>query len=150
MMVRAKWFMRGNSETMWTIAARLRQGAFPSSMKENEFPDGVGMAVELEEKDLVVTTYKSTGPGGQKKNKTESAVRIKHLPTGIIVTASESRSQAANRRRALERLRERLEARQRRRKPRIPTLPGKGAAERRLAQKARHSEIKKARSRPDE
>lgn len=101
--------------------------------------------MEIEDKDLVITTYKSTGPGGQKKNKTESAVRIKHLPTGIIVTATESRSQAANRRRAMERLLERLAARQRRRKPRVPTTPGRAAAERRLVQKTRRSEVKNTR-----
>ena len=59
-----------------------------------------------DDKDLMVTYYKSSGPGGQKKNKTESAVRIKHLPTGIIVTACESRSQSDNRERARQRLRE--------------------------------------------
>ena len=58
----------------------------------------------------VVTFYRASGPGGQKKNKTESAVRIKHLPTGIIVTAAESRSQHENRATALQRLRERLAA----------------------------------------
>ncbi|HEX9873086.1 MAG TPA: peptide chain release factor-like protein, partial [Deferrimonas sp.] len=66
--------------------------------------------MEINDKDLVVTYYKASGPGGQKKNKTESAVRIKHLPTGILVTATESRSQHENRERALERLRERLAA----------------------------------------
>jgi protein subunit release factor A len=102
--------------------------------------------VEIDDKDLVITTYKSTGPGGQKKNKTESAVRIKHLPTGILVTASESRSQHANREKAMERLRERLAARLRRRKPRVPTRPGRAAVERRLAEKKKLSERKRERS----
>jgi len=60
--------------------------------------------------DLVITFYRASGPGGQHRIKTESAVRIKHLPTGIIVTATESRSQHENREKALERLRERLAA----------------------------------------
>ncbi|HEY7744764.1 MAG TPA: peptide chain release factor-like protein [Desulfuromonadales bacterium] len=101
--------------------------------------------IEIDEKDLVITFYKSSGPGGQKKNKTESAVRIKHLPTGIIVTATESRSQHENRETALERLRERLAARDRRRKRRIPTQPGRGAVERRIGEKKRHGEIKRGR-----
>ena len=55
-----------------------------------------------------VDTYRGPGPGGQKRNKTDSAVRLRHKPTGLIVIASESRSQAENRTRALKRLREAL------------------------------------------
>jgi len=109
---------------------------------------GIGESMsEIDEKDLVVTFYRASGPGGQKKNKTESAVRIKHLPTGIIVTAAESRSQHENRATALQRLRERLAARNRRRKRRIPTQPGRGAVERRISEKKRHGEIKRGRER---
>jgi len=104
---------------------------------------------ELDEKDLIITFYKSSGPGGQKKNKTESAVRIKHLPTGIIVTAAESRSQHDNREKALERLSERLAALTRRRKRRIPTKPGRAAEERRISEKKRRSETKRGRERVD-
>lgn len=50
--------------------------------------------------------YRASGPGGQKRNKIESAIRLRHLPTNVIVTAVESRSQHENRRRALRRLRE--------------------------------------------
>lgn len=52
-----------------------------------------------------VDTYRARGPGGQKRNKTSSAVRLRHQPTGLIVTAAESRSQHENRARALRRLR---------------------------------------------
>lgn len=52
-----------------------------------------------------VDLYKSSGPGGQKKNKTSSAVRLRHQPTALVVTATESRSQHENRARALRRLR---------------------------------------------
>jgi len=55
-----------------------------------------------------VDTLRASGPGGQKRNKTESAVRLRHGPSGIIVIASESRSQAENRARALKRLRQAL------------------------------------------
>jgi hypothetical protein len=55
-----------------------------------------------------VDTYRASGPGGQKRNKTSSAVRIRHLASGLIVIAEESRSQHENRARALRRLRHAL------------------------------------------
>jgi hypothetical protein len=65
--------------------------------------DDAGLLAECE-----VDTYRASGPGGQKRNKTDSAVRIRHRPSGIIVVAVESRSQAANRATALKRLRKAL------------------------------------------
>src|SRR6266478_4582465 len=55
-----------------------------------------------------VDTYRASGPGGQKRNKTSSAVRLRHLSSGLIVIAEESRSQHENRARALKRLRQAL------------------------------------------
>src|SRR5438132_12813254 len=55
-----------------------------------------------------VDTYRASGPGGQKRNKTSSAVRLRHEPSGMIVIAEESRSQHENRVRALRRLRQAL------------------------------------------
>jgi hypothetical protein len=55
-----------------------------------------------------VDTYRASGPGGQKRSKTSSAVRIRHPPSGLIVIAEESRSQHENRARALRRLRQAL------------------------------------------
>ena len=52
-----------------------------------------------------IETYRASGPGGQKRNKTSSAVRITHVPTRVQATAADSRSQHDNRRRALDRLR---------------------------------------------
>ncbi len=51
-----------------------------------------------------VDTYRASGPGGQKRNKTSSAVRLRHVPTGMIVIAEESRSQHENKAKALKRL----------------------------------------------
>ncbi len=66
--------------------------------------------VDLADRDLIsqceVDIYRASGPGGQKRNKTGSAVRLRHKPTGQTVTATESRSQHENRARALKRLRE--------------------------------------------
>lgn len=102
-----------------------------------------------DEKDLMIDYFRSSGPGGQKKNKTESAVRIRHLPSGIIVTATESRSQLTNRQVALDRLRERLLALRRKRRKRVATTPTKASRERRLDTKKRQSAIKKDRERID-
>ncbi|MFO0851311.1 MAG: peptide chain release factor-like protein [Gemmataceae bacterium] len=55
-----------------------------------------------------VDTYRASGPGGQKRNKTSSAVRLRHLPTGLLVIAEESRSQHENKAKALKRLRRAL------------------------------------------
>jgi hypothetical protein len=61
-----------------------------------------------------VQTFRASGPGGQKRNKTDSAVRIIHRPSGIVAIANESRSQHENRARALKRLRKTLTLRMRR------------------------------------
>lgn len=103
----------------------------------------------VDEKDLEITFYRASGPGGQKKNKTESAVRILHRPTGILVTASESRSQLTNRQKALQRLEERLAARNRRTKKRIATRPGKAARQRRVNDKKKRAETKQGRRKVD-
>src|SRR5881227_1654683 len=55
-----------------------------------------------------VDTYRASGPGGQKRNKTSSAVRLRHGPTGLVVIAEESRSQHENRARAVRRMRQAL------------------------------------------
>jgi protein subunit release factor B len=93
-----------------------------------------------------ITAYKSSGPGGQHKNKTESAIRLKHLPTGITVIARESRSQIKNRELAWERLIAKLKQRRRKKKPRIPTKVSAAAKAQRLASKTAHSRKKSERT----
>ena len=97
-----------------------------------------------------ITPYKSSGPGGQKKNKTESSVRVRHLPTGIVRIATESRSQIANRETALERVWLELRRRAQRPKPRVKTRPSRGAVEQRLTEKKRLAERKRARAGRDQ
>ncbi len=90
--------------------------------------------------------FVGSGPGGQHRNKTASAVRLLHLPTGLLVTATERRSQAQNRSAALERLRERLAALSFVPKQRRPTRATRGSQERRLAEKRQRARTKAGRS----
>jgi peptide chain release factor 1 len=70
--------------------------------------EAVIASVEVCDKDLAWSTCRSPGPGGQHVQKTDSAVQLVHLPTGIIIRAHEGKSQHANRQAALDRLRNRL------------------------------------------
>ena len=101
--------------------------------------------LDLLARDCEITPFKSSGPGGQKKNKTESSVRVRHLPTGITRIGTESRSQTRNREAALERVWNELERRARKRKPRVPTKPSRAAKTRRLDSKRRDGTTKRLR-----
>ena len=98
--------------------------------------------------EIDVETYRASGPGGQHRNKTESAVRMTHRPSGIVRVATEHRSQLRNRELALNRIWRALEARKRKRKPRIATAPTRASSEARLAAKQRAAVTKRLRGRP--
>ena len=98
--------------------------------------------------DCDVETYRASGPGGQHRNKTESAVRITHRPTGIVRVATEHRSQLRNRELALERIWRAVEARKRKPKPRLATKPTQTARVQRLTEKRLTSARKVSRRQP--
>jgi protein subunit release factor B len=99
---------------------------------------------------VVITVYRASGPGGQHRNTTDSAVRIHHPPSGVTVLATESRSQLRNRKLAMARLIERLTMLNRQPKRRRPTAIPAAARRRRLEDKRHQAERKRLRGRPDE
>lgn len=90
-----------------------------------------------------VEYYRSRGPGGQRKNKKETAVRLKHLQSGLTVTATESRYQAVNKRRAFQRLQEKLKQLNKPLKMRIPTVVPLGEGLKRREEKKKLSQKKR-------
>ncbi len=120
-------------------------------MTENRIPEGYvlpdtaeGLLGECE-----VQVFRATGPGGQGVNTTDSAVRLKHLPTGMVVVCRRERSQLRNKEACVARLRERIAAAMAPPPPpRRPTRPTRAAKERRLAEKTRRSGTKATRRPP--
>ena len=100
------------------------------------------------ERDCDIDFFIASGPGGQHRNKVETGVRLVHRPTGTTVTATERRSQNANREAAFERMAERLEAMQEVPTPRKPTRPTTESRRKRLQAKRHAAQLKRLRTAP--
>ena len=100
---------------------------------------------DLLEREVMVDVFRASGPGGQHVNKTESALRLTHPPSGVVVVSQDSRSQFRNRETAYERLIERLVRLNHVPKRRVATKPSRSSKERRIAGKKLDGVTKRAR-----
>lgn len=99
------------------------------------------------ERDSELEFFVASGPGGQHRNRVETGVRLRHRPSGIVVTATERRSQSANREVAFERLAARLQDANYRPPPRFATRPTNASRRERLDLKRQRSDVKVGRRR---
>lgn len=102
---------------------------------------------ETLEREVEVEVFRASGPGGQHVNKTESALRLTHLPSGVVVTSQDSPSQHRNRDTAFKRLRERLERLNYVPRKRVATKPTAASKRRRIEAKKLRTKVKRARAR---
>ena len=101
---------------------------------------------ETLEREVEVDTYRASGPGGQHVNKTNSAIRLTHLPSGVVVIAQDSPSQFRNKEIAYERLIERLKKLNHVPKKRLATKPTRASKERRIEAKKTRATVKSTRT----
>jgi len=105
------------------------------AMKEIGLRMSANSAINIRKSDIEIEFYRSSGPGGQHKNKTSTAVRIRHIPTGIVAQASERRSQHLNREIAMQRLEKAIARLLFKPKKRIPTKTTESQKRKRLEEK---------------
>jgi len=101
------------------------------------------------EQEVEIDFFRASGLGGQNVNKRETAVRLRHIPSGLVVVVQSERTQGANREIALTRLQKKLERLNRPNKKRFKTKVPRREREKRLREKHQHSELKNFRKPPE-
>jgi protein subunit release factor A len=115
--------------------------------REPQRPPPYSLDRDILEREVEVQVFRASGPGGQHVNRTESALRLVHPPSGVVVIAQDSPSQFRNRETAFRRLAERLERLNRVPKKRVPTRPSLASRKRRIEGKKLRAGTKQLRGR---
>jgi len=115
--------------------------------REPQRPPPYALDRDILEREVEIEFFRASGPGGQHVNKTQSALRLTHWPSGAVVIAQDSPSQHRNREIAFERLIERLKRLNYVKPKRVPTKPTKASRRRRIEEKKQVGEKKRVRGR---
>jgi ribosome-associated protein len=115
--------------------------------REPQRPPPYALDRDILEREVEIEFFRASGPGGQHVNKTQSALRLTHWPSGAVVIAQDSPSQHRNREIAFERLVERLRRLNYVKPKRVPTKPTKASRRRRIEEKKQVGQKKRVRGR---
>ena len=103
----------------------------------------------IDKKDVIIEYFRASGPGGQRRNKKDTAVRITHIKTGLRAVATESRYRVQNLKKAFLRLEDKIRDSEKKIEPRIPTKTPRRAKERRIVNKKTRGSKKSLRKKID-